>query len=315
MRNRTWWASIFCTGDLPRTSCSFGSRLDDGFDALDFNVSHSGPFLFSHFFFVLILCVVANGLESTESWGGGGVCVDVKHVSPFNLLEKPHRGVSLIILDHILVGLSDSDIFSWVLENAPCSIGTFTWVLQEILTNWCKVLSAKGLFLLKFLLSVSKATALLFHLVFALKSLQPKSAKLSLHLLLPWTFIEVLPFKRAIFIHAWALSMFDWLTLTDLLRAYRRHELRNSVKRKFFYIRVAEAICWWSCGWSGLRSSLVSYMLTLGEFKVKHWNMFMLKALSWHFWRSCEILNTFGWDIDWDSNLLIRRGLESALSA
>ena len=129
MRNRTWWASIFCTGDLPRTGSSFRSRLLDGFDALDFNVSHSSPFLFSHFLFVLILCVVANGLKSTESWGGGGVSVDVKHVSPLNLLEKSHRGVSLIILDHSLVGLSDFDIVSWVLENASCSIGAFTWVL------------------------------------------------------------------------------------------------------------------------------------------------------------------------------------------
>ena len=129
MRNRTWWASIFCTGDLPRTGSSFRSRLHDGFDAWDFNVSHSGPFLLSHFLFVLILCVVANGLKSTESWGGGGVSVDVKHVSPFNLLEKPHRGVSLIILDHSPVGLSDFDIVSWVLENASCSIGAFTWVL------------------------------------------------------------------------------------------------------------------------------------------------------------------------------------------
>jgi len=162
---------------------------------------------------------------------------------------------------------------------------------------------------------VSKATSLFFHLVLAWESLQPKSAKFGFHLLLPWTFIEVLPFKRATFIHARALSMFDWLTLTDLLRAYRRHELRNSVKRRFFSIRVAEAICRWSCGWSSLRSSLVMYMLALGEFKVKHWDMFMVKALSWHFWRSCEILNTFGWDIDWDSHLLIRRGLESALSA
>ena len=83
----------------------------------------------------MVLCVVANGLESTESWGGGCVGVDVEHVGPLDLLEESHRGVSLVIEDHVVVRLPDSDVSGWVLENAPSSIGAFAWVLQEILTN------------------------------------------------------------------------------------------------------------------------------------------------------------------------------------
>lgn len=83
----------------------------------------------------MILCIIANGLESTESWGGGRVSVDVEHIGPLDLLEESHRGVSLVIKDHVVVRLPDSDILSWVLENASSSIGAFAWVLQEILTN------------------------------------------------------------------------------------------------------------------------------------------------------------------------------------
>ena len=49
------------------------------------------------------------------------------------------------------------------------------------------------IFLLQFLLSVGKAASLLLHLVLALETSKPKSAKLSLDLLLPCTFLGVLP--------------------------------------------------------------------------------------------------------------------------
>jgi len=162
---------------------------------------------------------------------------------------------------------------------------------------------------------VSEATALLFHLVLAWKSLQPKSAKLSLHLSLPCAFVRVITFKRATFFHFTSLVMLDWLTFTDLLCADRRHELGDIIKREFFCIRVAETISRRSCGWSGLRGSLINSLLALGKLEVKHWDLVFLKTFSCHFWRSCEILNPFGWDIDWDSNLVIRWRLESALSA
>merc|ERR1712014_32658 len=75
------------------------------------------------------ICNNANGLEGTQSWSGSCVCVDVKHISSLNLLETSHSCISLVILDHVRVGLSDSDVFCWVLENASCSVGAFTWVL------------------------------------------------------------------------------------------------------------------------------------------------------------------------------------------
>ena len=162
---------------------------------------------------------------------------------------------------------------------------------------------------------MSKATALIFHLVLARKSLQPESAKLGLHLSLPCAFVRVITFKRATFFHFASLVMLDWLAFTDLLCRDRRHELVNIIKGEFFCIRVAEAISRGSCGWSGLRGSLINSMLALGKLEVKHWDLFLLKTSSCHFWRSCEILNPFGWDIDWDSNLVIRWRLESALSA
>ena len=162
---------------------------------------------------------------------------------------------------------------------------------------------------------MSKATALIFHLVLARKSLQPESAKLGLHLSLPCAFVWMITFKRATFFHFASLVMLDWLAFTDLLCRDRRHELVNIIKGEFFCIRVAEAISRGSCGWSGLRGSLINSMLALGKLEVKHWDLFLLKTSSCHFWRSCEILNPFGWDIDWDSNLVIRWRLESALSA
>lgn len=162
---------------------------------------------------------------------------------------------------------------------------------------------------------MSEATALLFHLVLARKSLQPKSAKLSLHLSLPCAFVRMITFKRATFFQFASLVMLDGLTFTDLLCRDRRHELGNIIEREFFCIRVAEAVSRGSCGWSGLRGSLINSMLALGKLEIKHWDLVSFETFSCHFWRSCEILNPFGWDIDWDSNLVIRWRLESALSA
>ena len=56
-------------------------------------------------------------------------------------------------------------------------------------------------FLLQFLLSVGKAASLLLHLVLALETSKPKSAKLSLDLLLPCTFLGVLPLEGAALLH------------------------------------------------------------------------------------------------------------------
>jgi len=58
-------------------------------------------------------------------------------------------------------------------------------MLEEVLADRCQVLSAKTLLLLKLVLAVSKAAALLFLAVFAVLALEPEAAQLSLDLLLP----------------------------------------------------------------------------------------------------------------------------------
>ena len=118
-----------CSGDPPQRSSSHGSRFRVGLCTGDFQVSYSCPIFFSDFVLILVFCIVANGLEGTQSWGGSCVSVYVEHISSLYLLETSHSCISLVILDHVVVGLSDSDVFCWVLENASCSIGAFTWVL------------------------------------------------------------------------------------------------------------------------------------------------------------------------------------------
>ena len=58
-------------------------------------------------------------------------------------------------------------------------------MVQEILANRCQVLTAEALLLLKLVLSVSEAAALLLLAVFARLSIEPELAEFSLDLFLP----------------------------------------------------------------------------------------------------------------------------------
>jgi hypothetical protein len=58
-------------------------------------------------------------------------------------------------------------------------------MLQEVLANRRQILSAESLLLLKLVLSVRKATALVFLQVFTSLTLEPELAQLGLDLFLP----------------------------------------------------------------------------------------------------------------------------------
>lgn len=63
-------------------------------------------------------------------------------------------------------------------------------MLKEVLADRSQVLSAETLLLLKFILAVSEATALLFLAIFAVLALKPEAAQLSLDLLLPTILVD-----------------------------------------------------------------------------------------------------------------------------
>jgi hypothetical protein len=83
------------------------------------------------------------------------------------------------------IALTLANIVSGMLENASLTIRALARILQEVLANRCQVLLAKSLLFLKFILTVSKATALLFLGVGALLTHEPEAAKLGLYLLFP----------------------------------------------------------------------------------------------------------------------------------
>lgn len=75
-----------------------------------------------------------------------------------------------------------------MLENASLTIGALAWMVQKVLAYRCQVLLTKPLLLLKFVLSVREATALLLLGVGALLAHEPEATKLGLHLLFPGVF-------------------------------------------------------------------------------------------------------------------------------
>jgi len=146
------------------------------------------------FFFILILIIIANVFENTQSRSGSCVSVYVEYISTFNLLEESHSRVSLVIFHHSGIALSLLNVVGWVLEDASSTIRALAWVFQEVLTYRCEVLSAEGLFLLKFFLSVGESATLFLKLVFALKTLKPEPTQFCLDLLFP----SVLSFDAAL---------------------------------------------------------------------------------------------------------------------
>lgn len=118
----------------------------------------------------LIFSIVANAFEDRESWSTSCVRVYVKDVSSLDLLEESHCRESLVVLHHLHVLLSFSNVMSWVLENAAGTIRTLARMVQEVLTYRCEVLSAESLFLLQFFLSMCESASLLLKLVITVLS-------------------------------------------------------------------------------------------------------------------------------------------------
>ena len=123
--------------------------------------------------------------ESVETGRRGCVGVDVDNLAALDVLEKSHCCVARVVLHHCSVVLSLAHVVSWVLEDASLTIRTLRWVVQEILADRCQVLTAEAFFLLKLVLSVSEAAALLLLAVFARLSIEPELAEFSLDLFLP----------------------------------------------------------------------------------------------------------------------------------
>ena len=133
----------------------------------------------------IVLGAVADLLKSIETRSGGSVSVDVDHLATLNILEKSHRSVARIVLHHSCVVLPLAHVIGRVLEDASLTIRTLGWVLKEILTNRCQILSAEAFLLLELLLAVSEATALFLLAVLARLTVEPELAQLGLDFLPP----------------------------------------------------------------------------------------------------------------------------------
>jgi len=81
-------------------------------------------FRFSFLVFAVVLGARADALECVETGSSGGIGVDVNHLATLYILEKSHRSVARIILDHIGVILTDSNIKRRMLKDASLTVGT-----------------------------------------------------------------------------------------------------------------------------------------------------------------------------------------------
>ena len=93
-----------------------------------------------------------------------------------------------------------------MLENTPIAIRALGRMLDEVLTNRCKILFIKACFSLELIFSMRKSTPLLFILVFAHLALQPVFTKFCFYFLLPRTLVG---FRRG--------DLFAFIVLTDNL--------------------------------------------------------------------------------------------------
>jgi len=133
----------------------------------------------------VVLRATADVSEGLQAGRRGGICVDIDGIGTLNVLEQAHCRVACVVLHHFRVALTRLHIVSGVLEDAPLAVSALRGMLQEVLADRCQVLSAQSLLLLELLLSVRKATALVFLQVFARLALEPELAKLGLDLFLP----------------------------------------------------------------------------------------------------------------------------------
>ena len=120
-----------------------------------------------------------------QTWRGRCIRIDVDGVTALDVLEQAHCRVPCVVLHHFRIALACLHIVGRVLEDASLTVCALRWVLQEVLADRCQVLSAQALLLLKLLLSVREATALVLLEVFAGKTLEPELAQLGLDLLFP----------------------------------------------------------------------------------------------------------------------------------
>ena len=135
--------------------------------------------------FSVVLGAAADISEGLQAGSGRRVCVDIDGVSTLDVLEQSHRSIACVVLHHFRVGLTRLSIVCWVLEDAPLTIRALGGMLQEVLANRRQILSAESLLLLTLVLSVRKATALVFLQVFTSLTLEPELAQLGLDLFLP----------------------------------------------------------------------------------------------------------------------------------
>jgi hypothetical protein len=85
--------------------------------------------------FTVVFSTAANLSESGETRSGGCVGVDVNNLATLNVLEKSHSSVAGIVLNHIGVALTFTNVICRMLEDAPLAIRALRGMLQEVLTD------------------------------------------------------------------------------------------------------------------------------------------------------------------------------------
>ena len=135
--------------------------------------------------FAIVLGTATDSSEGGETGRRCSVSVDVKNFTALDVLEKSHRRVASVVLDHVHVALTLAHVKSWMLENTSLAVGTFRGVVKEVFANRSQVLAAQSFLLLKLVLSVGKTTTLFFLTVFAFLTVEPEAAKFCLDLLFP----------------------------------------------------------------------------------------------------------------------------------
>jgi len=139
--------------------------------------------------FTVVFSTAANLSESGKTRSVGCVGVDVDDLAALNVLKKSHSSVAGIVLTHLGVALTLTNVICRVLEDASLAVRALRGMLQEVLADRGQVLTAQTLLLLELILAVGKPTTLVLLAVLALQSLEPEAAQLSLHLLFPSIFV------------------------------------------------------------------------------------------------------------------------------
>jgi len=92
-------------------------------------------FLSVEIIFTVVLCTTANLSEGGETRSASGVGVDIQNLASLYVLEKSHSSVAGVVLNHIGVFLTLTNVKGWVLENAPLAVSALGRMLQEVLAD------------------------------------------------------------------------------------------------------------------------------------------------------------------------------------